>query len=163
MYDYDYYASSYARNSVAAEAATAAGMIATMGVIFFVVMIALLIASVVVYIIGLWKIFKKAGREGWEAILPGHNTVVLFQLGGLHPLLSLIIYATAIPLIGWIAAIVILSIASYKLGKAFGKSTGFIVGLILLPPVFYMMLGFGKSTYLGPQNSTTTTTTTTTP
>ena len=160
MYNYDYYASSYARNS-AAEAATAAGMIATMGVIFFVVMIALAIAAVVVYIIGLWKIYKKAGKEGWEAILPGHNTVVLFQLVGLHPLLSLIVYATVIPFIGWIAAIVILSIASYKLGKAFGKSTGFIVGLILLPPVFYMILGLGKSTYLGPQNSTTTTTTTT--
>ena len=37
-----------------------------------------------------------------------------------------------------------------KLARAFGKGTGFAVGLILLPSIFYMILGFGDSVYYGP-------------
>jgi hypothetical protein len=36
------------------------------------------------------------------------------------------------------------------LSKSFGKSEGFTVGLILLPIVFYPILGFGDAKYQGP-------------
>ena len=36
-----------------------------------------------------------------------------------------------------------------KLGQAFGKSTGFIIGLIFLTPIFEMILGFGSAQYVG--------------
>ena len=38
------------------------------------------------------------------------------------------------------------------LGKAFNKSSGFVVGLILLSPIFYMILGFGSAEYVGNKN-----------
>ena len=38
-------------------------------------------------------------------------------------------------------------ISLFKLAKAFGQSTGFAVGLILLPLVFQPILGFGKAQY----------------
>ena len=37
----------------------------------------LVIALYVVYVIGLWKLFKKAGKQGWEAIIPFYNTYML--------------------------------------------------------------------------------------
>jgi hypothetical protein len=35
---------------------------------------------------------------------------------------------------------------------SFGKSTGFGIGLVILAPIFYMILGFGSAEYLGPAN-----------
>ena len=36
---------------------------------------------------------------------------------------------------------------SIKLAPAFGKDIGFAIGLILLSPIFYCILGFGKAEY----------------
>lgn len=36
---------------------------------------------------------------------------------------------------------------SLKLAPAFGKETGFAIGLILLAPIFYCILGFGDAQY----------------
>ena len=44
----------------------------------------LVIALYVVYVIGLWKLFKKAGKQGWEAIIPFYNTSVLVEISGLN-------------------------------------------------------------------------------
>lgn len=38
---------------------------------------------------------------------------------------------------------------SVRLGLAFGKKGGFILGLIFLPPMFYAIMAFGKSSYIG--------------
>ena len=48
-----------------------------------------------------------------------------------------------------IANIVILIITMVKLAKAFGKSGGFAVGLIFLSIIFYCILAFDQSMYLG--------------
>ena len=45
-----------------------------------------------------------------------------------------------------------------KLGKAFNQSTAFILGLLLLSPIFQMILGFGKAEYVGNLNNDTTNT-----
>ena len=42
----------------------------------------LVIALYAVYVIGLWKLFKKAGKQGWEAIIPFYNTYVLVEISG---------------------------------------------------------------------------------
>jgi len=48
-----------------------------------------------------------------------------------------------------IVNIVVLFIVSIELAKSFGKGTGYGIGLALLAPIFYIMLGFGSSTYRG--------------
>ncbi|MBO4879617.1 MAG: hypothetical protein J5544_05105 [Clostridia bacterium] len=68
---------------------------------------------------------------------------------------------------GWLAAVFVLAvltiiptiiltvlsiIQTVKLGRAFGKSGGFIAGLILLPVVFNTILAFDRSVYHGPQD-----------
>jgi len=100
------------------------------------------LAIAVLSIVALWKIFEKAGEPGWAAIIPFYNLYVLFKItwgSGWKFLLLLI------P----IANIVIVIITLVKLAKAFGKSGGFAVGLIFLSVIFYCILAFDSSTYIG--------------
>lgn len=100
------------------------------------------IVVALVMIAGMWKMFSKAGEPGWASIIPFYNAYVLFKItwgSGIKFLLLLI------P----IANFVILIMTQIKLAKAFGKSTSFAVGLIFLSPIFYVILGFDSSEYLG--------------
>lgn len=103
-------------------------------------------------IIAMWKIFTKAGKPGWAAIVPVYNMVVLYQIVGLNPLLLLILIGAIIPFVNFlvmIAFFVLNIISSIKLAKVFGKGTGFAVGLIFLPFIFQLILAFDKSEYVG--------------
>lgn len=103
-------------------------------------------------IIAMWKIFTKAGKPGWAAIIPVYNMVVLYQIVGLNPLLLLILIGSIIPFVNFLVVIaffVLNIISSIKLSKVFGKGTGFAVGLIFLPFIFQLILAFDKSEYVG--------------
>ena len=53
-----------------------------------------------------------------------------------------------------VANIVIYIITMVKLAKAFNRSGGFAVGLIFLSVIFYCILAFDTSTYVGvPQSA----------
>ena len=105
------------------------------------------VAVGILSIIAMWKIFVKAGEPGWAAVIPFYNLYVLFKItwgSGWKFLLLLI------P----IAGIVILVITMVKLAKAFGKGSGFAVGLIFLSIIFYCILAFGDAQYVGVPQST---------
>ena len=94
-----------------------------------------------------WMIFKKMGRQGWEGIVPFYNTYVLCQelYGNGWKFLLLLI-----PIANFVFAI----ITMVKLAKAFGKSGGFAVGLVFLSVIFYCILAFDQSQYMGvPQSA----------
>ena len=48
-----------------------------------------------------------------------------------------------------IILVVISIMYSIKLARAFGRGTGFAIGLIFLPPIFMLILGFGDDRYYG--------------
>lgn len=98
---------------------------------------------VVPSVIGLWKVFTKAGRPGWGAVVPIYNNWQIIEIVGRPGWWLALLF---IPY----ASIVFMFILMIDLAKSFGKSTGFGVGMILLAPVFLPMLGFGDATYLGP-------------
>ena len=105
------------------------------------------LALAVLGIVAMWKIFEKAGEPGWAAIIPFYNLYVLFKItwGEGWKFLFLLIP---------VANIVFAIITMVKLAKAFGKGGGFAVGLIFLGPIFYCILAFGQSQYLGvPQSA----------
>ena len=104
----------------------------------------LAIATGVVMIVSQWKVFKKAGKNGWEAIVPIYNTIVLLQIAKINPLFIL---TMLIPLVGGIAIAIVTIVAYIRLTQSFGKSGGYVAGLILLPIVFWPMLAFGKNTW----------------
>ncbi len=103
-------------------------------------------AITILVIIALWKIFEKAGKPGWAAIIPIYNIIVLLEIVG-KPLWWIILFL--IPLVNIIFGIWVTNLLS----KSFGKNEGFTVGLILLPFIFYPILGFGNAKYNGPAGS----------
>ncbi|MDR3678586.1 MAG: DUF5684 domain-containing protein [Flavipsychrobacter sp.] len=98
---------------------------------------------IILMVVGLYKTFEKAGEEGWKAIIPVYNIIILLQIVG-KPWWW--IFLMLIPYIGIIWNIWTINMLS----KSFGKTEGFTVGLVFLPFVFYMILGFGSDKYLGP-------------
>jgi len=96
-----------------------------------------------ILIISKWKIYKKAGKEGWESIIPIYSSYVLLKIAGkpgwwlflfLIPLVNVIFYIMTI----------------HALSKSFGKNEGFTIGLILLGFIFYPILAFSNATYTAP-------------
>ena len=96
---------------------------------------------IVLMIAAMWKIFSKAGQPGWASIIPIYNWVVWCQIVG-RPVWWVLLLLLCFPIF-----YIILSI---DLAKSFGKGGGFAVGLILLPFIFFPVLGFGSATYQGP-------------
>ena len=101
-----------------------------------------ILAIYVVWIIGMWKVFEKAGREGWKAIIPFYNLYVLTEISGQNGWLFLLIFIPGVGASIWDILVAI------KMAPAYGKDTGFAIGLILLPFIFYLILGFGKDQYV---------------
>lgn len=58
-------------------------LILTLGGLLIVLGIFLL-AWAIFYVIGLWKMFEKAGQPGWKAIVPYYNTWTLVEIVGLN-------------------------------------------------------------------------------
>jgi len=132
----------------AAGAAAATGILAFMGIIWLI-----MIAIIILEIAGLWKIFTKAGKPGWAAIVPIYNIYILLEVVG-RPIwwLALLLLAF-IPFIGSICVLAVMFIIYWDLAKSFGKELGYAIGLTLLGPVFVPMLGFGSAQYIGPMAS----------
>ncbi len=102
------------------------------------------LAIAIVYIVALWKIYVKAGKPGWAAIIPFYNYYVLLKIVGRPGWWILLLL---IPIVN----IVITIIVAIDLAKVFGRSTVFgVVCLWLFSFIGYLMLGFGKSTYTAP-------------
>ena len=53
-----------------------------------------------------------------------------------------------IPFVNFIVGIIIIN----KISKSFGYGIGFTLGLIFVPLIFYPILAFGRSRYLGVVN-----------
>ncbi len=112
-----------------------AGALLFIFLIYFAV-IALMVAS-------MWKIFTKAGKPGWAAIVPLYNTIILLEISG-KPLWWIVLLF--IPLVNFVVIIMLL----VALAKSFGKDTGYAIGLLFLGIIFFPMLAFGDATYVGP-------------
>ena len=124
---------------VAAEEATSilGTILASLGV-----MILISLALSIFFIVCMWKLFKKAGKNGWEAIIPIYNIIVLIEVAGLPLWYIALIF---IPFANIYAAFKIF----IELAHKFGESTGFGVGMSFLPYIFIPILALGKATYQG--------------
>jgi hypothetical protein len=100
------------------------------------------LALLAICIAGVWKTFAKAGQPGWAAIIPVFNAYVMLKVVN-RPWWWLILFF--IPVVNLIMYIIVM----LDLAKAFGKSIGFAIGLILLCPIFVCILGFGNAQYVG--------------
>jgi hypothetical protein len=107
------------------------------------VVIVIELAIFVLMFAGIWKAFVKAGEPGWAAIVPIYNAVVMLKIAG-KPIWWIILLI--IPCISIIFGILV----AFAVAKAYGKGAGYAIGLILLPFIFWPLLGFGDAQYVGP-------------
>ena len=97
-------------------------------------------SMVLIYIGSLWKIFEKAGRKKWEGFIPVYNLYVWLKIIK-KPWWWMLLMC--IPYVGLVWSIW----ATNRMAKAFGKSEGFTVGLLLLGFVFWPILAWGDAEY----------------
>jgi len=141
-YNYNY---DYTTDLSTADAGILAGMMAFVAAYFLVIMV-----IAVFMIVSMWKVFVKAGKPGWAALIPVYNIIVLLEIVGRPTWWVLLYFLSVIPFVGWIGAMIVSVIVMIDLAKSFGKDTGFAILLILLPIVGFPMLAFGKDEYKGP-------------
>jgi len=104
------------------------------------------LALAVLIIAALWTIFAKAGKPGWAAIIPFFNYYTLLKVCGKPGWWIILLF---IPLVN----IIIMLIVTFDLAQVFGHGWGWFFGLLFLPMIFYPMLAWGSSKYLGPEAS----------
>jgi hypothetical protein len=95
----------------------------------------------VLVIVSIWKIFEKAGKPGWAAIVPIYNMIVLLEIVK-KPVWWIVLMM--IPFVNIVIAIIVY----VELAKSFGKSAGFGIGMIFLSFIFLPLLAFGEDQYL---------------
>lgn len=133
-------------------------------------MMLILIVSVIGFLwlvfqlIGTWRVYKKLGLQPWACLIPVYTTWVLsnrvltrniaigatvtaaitclvqFLYSALDKPDSLYMLLGLATLVTFVFDCLICN----ALSKTFGYGVGFTVGLVLLPPVFYMILGFNE-------------------
>jgi hypothetical protein len=104
---------------------------------------AIFLVPVLLQIAGMWKVFTKAGKPGWAAIIPIYNLYVMLDIGDNDWWWLLVLLVPVVQLY-----------ASYKIvagvARSFDRGIGFALGLLFLGFVFFPLLGFGDYRYSPP-------------
>ena len=108
------------------------------------VILIIALAVAVLEIAAWWMILSKAGRPGWGVLIPFYNIYLFCKVAG-RPGWWLVLFL--IPFVNFVVAIIVY----IDIAKAFGKGTGFGLGLTFLAPIFAPILGFGSARYSGQQ------------
>lgn len=134
-YDMDMYGESVDINMAGAGAVLGSLMV------FAAVMWLISMVIVVISLVANWKLFVKAGKPGWAALIPIYNMYVMFDMvypgSGIKFLLLLVPFYNIYVMIKFYI----------DLAKAFGKEPVFAVGLIFLNIIFLCILAFGSAQY----------------
>lgn len=107
--------------------------------LFFGIMIFSVVLGLIL-LISYWKIFNKAGKPGWASIIPIYNYVVMLKIAKLSMMYLILLI---IPIVSIFAIFKI----NIEIAKKFGKSSGFGVGITLLPIIFVPLLAFSDNNY----------------
>ena len=92
------------------------------------------------YIAGSWRVFAKASKPGWAALIPIYDAIVLLNIAR-KPLWWIVLFI--IPVANIVAALLV----NMAVAQNFGKSRVFGICLALLWFIFYPILGFSEARY----------------
>ena len=130
--------------------------------------------------VAFYFLFDKAGEKNYKGLIPVYRYYILYKLtwhsAYFYPYIvlkivmqilnyyvdiligyekitfALIPFSVVLLAVG-IVTLLLEIMQKIKMGKAFSRKNGFIVGLILLPHIFLFILAFSKkSVYIGPQD-----------
>jgi hypothetical protein len=99
------------------------------------------LAIVVLLIVSLWKLYAKAGKPGWAAIIPIYNIIVLLEIVK-RPIWWIILLF--IPIVNFIALIIIY----VDFVKAYGKPAWHIILVLLFSFIYFPYLAFSDAKYV---------------
>ena len=108
------------------------------------IVVVLYLALIALMLVSMWKIFSKAGKPGWACLIPIYNIIIMLEIAG-KPWWWLLLIMF-VPLANVIMGIWMLNL----IALGYGKTSGFTVGMILLPFIFFPILGLGSAKYIGP-------------
>lgn len=106
------------------------------------------IFSIVGTLVGLYKLFEKAGVAGWKALIPFYNAWICVQITGKKLSWFIMLMVPVLNVIIWL-------LIANELSKVFGKE-GFwaYLGSMMVPYIYFLKLGFDKDVkYVGPHPS----------
>ena len=134
-----------------------AGLFAALGI--FAILIAIIVVSiVVVFLVAKCKMYKKAGKKGWEAIVPFYSDWIYTEIAGVEWWWFIALIASNIfsfttnngnqtisfnftSVIGLFGAFV----CNYNISKKLHKDVGFAVLMTIFPFVMVPIIGFSSS------------------
>lgn len=94
-------------------------------------------------IVGRWKVFEKAGKEGWKSLIPFYSGYCMYDISMARGWLY---FLTFIPLVGLVVSV----IQAVNLARAFGCGTVMAILLFVFQDLMLIPLGFGGYVYQGP-------------
>jgi len=113
------------------------------------------IAFLVFYLVCLCRLYKKAGKKGWEAIVPFYNTYVLIEIAGLNWWYFILAIAGNITvsleieeltLFTNIAGYIVNFFVFYNIAKKMHKEPiGIAIGGMLVPGIMVPVLALSKN------------------
>lgn len=106
--------------------------------VILIILFSLIVAAFYVYCA--WRIFEKAEKPGWAALVPIYNTLVQLEIIQRPWWWILLMF---IPAVNLVLTVVII----FDLAKVFGKDNGFAFGLLFLAPIFVPILALGSAVY----------------
>ena len=95
---------------------------------------------VLLILVGMWKIFVKAGQPGWGSLIPIYNFLLLLKIAGRPWWWIMLLFVPILDLI-------IIVLIFFDIARNFGKGAGFAIGMLLLSFIFIPLLGFGDAEY----------------
>lgn len=126
------------------------------------------IACIILEVVGLWKMFEKANVAGWKALIPVYNLYLLYKISwqtkmfwfglgtelfaGIFCYLAVGTFNSAFLYFAYglsIVAAIIQACLCYNVSLAYGHGIGYFLGIYLLDFLFYPIIGFGSSRYIG--------------
>lgn len=129
------------------------GLFAALGV-FAIIFLTFFVILFVLYIVGRWKLFKKAGKNGWEAIIPFYNDWVYVEIAGLNYWWFFLVIATTIAniidvdylsSIASIASLVGLFFCNYNISMKLHKDVAFAILMTIFPFIMMPIIGLSDN------------------
>lgn len=100
----------------------------------------LILAGVVTSFVGLWKVFEKTGRPGWQALVPVYSTWEVLKMAGKPAWWMVLLLLPIINVVPFI-------LAHLALARRFGLDSFYTYILATMPIVGYIVVGFGAAEY----------------
>ena len=120
--------------------------------IILIPIIIICLVALVIEIIGRWKFFEKAGRNGWESIIPFYSVWVYVEIAGLNYWDFFLVIAGILSMfidnIQFITSplrIIGLFFCNYNISKKLHKDNVFAVLMTLFSYIMIPLIGFSKS------------------